>query len=77
MIKGIKIIKKTCEKKTLKYIGVLNQILSFVYHYEDYMIDQFTKDMLQELVVGLETGHLEIIEYGNYVAEEVGENNAI
>ena len=72
MYKDIKTTKRTCEKKTLKYIGVLNNILSFIYHYEDYMIGKYTKDMLQELVIGLETGHLEIIEYGNYM---IGDDN--
>lgn len=64
--------KELVKKKTLKYIGILNNILSFVYHYEDYMIGKYTKDMLQELVIGLETGHLEIIEYGNYM---IGDDN--
>lgn len=71
-IKSISTEKRECEKLGHKYIYILNHIAYFIEGYPPArdMINDFTREKLQELCIGLETGKLEIIRFGKFIGSE-------
>ena len=67
-IKSVKLEKRECEKIGYKYIGMFKYILNIIDYYPltDFRIDN-VKDKLEDLIIELETGKIEIIEYGAYI----------
>ena len=69
-------IKKTeCERLGHKYIDVLNHVAYFIKGFPPAkdMMNNYIREKLQELCIGLETGELEIIKFGNEIKEEIKE----
>jgi hypothetical protein len=58
--------KRECERLGHEYIGILNHIVYFLEGFPPAkdMINDYTREKLQELCIGLETGELEIIKFG-------------
>lgn len=67
-IKSVKLEKRECEKIGYKYIGMFKYILNIIDYYPltDFRIDN-VKDKLEDLIIGLEIGNFEIIEYGAFI----------
>lgn len=58
--------KRECERLGHEYIEILNHIAYFLEGFPPAkdMINDYTREKLQELCTGLETGELEIIKFG-------------
>jgi hypothetical protein len=63
--------KRECKRIGYKYLEILNQIAWFIDGYPPArdMINDFTREKLQELCIKLETGEYELIEFGNEIKD--------
>lgn len=65
-------MKKTeCKRLGYKYKDILNPILSFIEGFPPArdLLSDYIREKMQELCIGLETGELEIIKFGNEIKE--------
>lgn len=73
MITGITKEKRECERLGNEYKTVLNVVTSFFEANllaKDVLNNNFVIEKLQELCIGLETGELEIIKFGQILGDK-------